>query len=162
MRSTAVLLLIAALCTRVSAYRLYTFPRTPSKAAGRSRFESSSRTSSRRGSSNLGDKIDDPAVSRRTQRTIATPTATLARLRRKSGMAMSIFSSCLSYARECPQLVVGALCTAAATASFLSRCGDPPRRFEAPFMVSFCFVQHTNTPHRTCSSSTMHNCADNG
>lgn len=137
MRLTAVLLPIAALWARVSAYRLHTFPRRQSKAAGRFRFESSSRTSSRRGN-NLGEEVDDAAASRRTQRNIATgPAATLTKLPRKSGLVMPIFSSFLDSARESPQVVVGALWTAAATASFLGRCGDQPRRFETPLMVSF-------------------------
>ena len=151
MRSSDVLLLIA-LCTRAGAYRLNSTPRTPSTVASCSRFESprhhhdsSCPTSSRRGS-NLGDKIDNAAASR-TRRTIATSLATL---RRKSGMAMPIFSNCLDYARERPQLVAGALCASAATASFLGRCGGLPRRLEAPFiMVSSALC---NTPGRGYSS----------
>lgn len=170
MRSTAVLLTIAALFVRISAYRLHTFPRTSSKAASRFRLESCSRTSSRRGN-NLDDKIDDAAASR-TQLNIATgPSATLTNFRQKTGMVMSIFSRCLDYARECPQLVVGALCTTAATAGFLSSCGDQRRRFETLLTVSsVCIAQHTSQWKLTSASiwcdevhsstTHRHSCAD--
>lgn len=149
MRSTGaalLLLLITALCALrvVDAYRLDTFPRTPS-TSGRSRFASPrhrhdsscpTQALAPREDSNLCDKVDN-TTARRTQHTIATRTAAaLAKLRRKSGMAMSVVTDCLDYAWERPRLVAGALCTAAATASFLSRCGDLQRRFKAPFMVS--------------------------
>ncbi|CAN0513011.1 unnamed protein product [Laminaria digitata] len=147
MRSTGaslLLLLIAALCALrvVDAYRLDTFPRTPS-TSGRSRFasprhhhDSSCPTSPRCSKRQQPDKVDN-TTARRTQHTIATRTAAaLAKPRRKSGMAMSVVTECLDYAWERPRLVAGALCTAAATASFLSRCGDLQRRFKASFMVS--------------------------